>query len=127
MERSGLVSSWLFRTSSQISTAFLGSLASRPFAFSLSCSSLDMERLRYRARLGGTSRTCCPDGAYDICAHPVGDLAPVVNRRNNEVRNASRSDLPPVSGEAKGGGGVDRHRRPRFCVTHAELGAAQHH
>src|SRR2546425_5887959 len=98
MERSGLVSSWLFKTSSQISTALFGSLASRPFAFSLSCSSLDMEGLRYRRRLDGTSRTCCPDGAYDVCAHPVGDLPPVVYGCNHEVGDTPRRDLPPIRG-----------------------------
>src|SRR6266481_3676818 len=117
MERSGLVSSWLFKTSSQISTAFLGSLASRPFAFSLSCSSLDMERLRYRSRLGRTSRTCCPDGAYDVRAHPVGDLPPVFYGGNDEVGDTPRRDLSPVRGEAERGGGVDRHRRHNFRVT----------
>src|SRR6266849_8010144 len=98
IERSGLVSSWLFKTSSQISTAFFGSLASRPFAFSLSCSSLDMERLRYRSRLGGTSRTCCPDGAYDVRAQPVADLPPVVYGRYHEVGDTPRRDLPTVRG-----------------------------
>src|SRR5438093_12756992 len=120
MARSGLVSSWLFKTSSQISTARLGSLASRPFAFSLSCSSLDMEGLRYRARLGGTSRTPCPDGAYDVRAHPVGDFAPVVDRRNDEVRNASGRVLPTVGGGNKRGGGIDRNRRTNSRMTQPE-------
>src|SRR5438552_16738108 len=100
MERSGLVSSWLFKTSSQISTAFFGSLASRPFAFSLSCSSLDMERLRYRSRLGGASRTRCPDGAYDVRAQPLADLPPVVYIRYHEVGESTRPDLPTAPGYA---------------------------
>src|SRR3989442_13370025 len=114
MERSGLVSSWLFRTSSQISTAFLGSLASRPFAFSLSCSSLDMERLRYRSRLGGASRTCCPDGAYDVRGHPVCGLPPVVYGRHDEGADTPPRDLPPVRGQGQGGRGADPHR-PHSC------------
>src|SRR5258708_12911321 len=100
MERSGLVSSWLFKTSSQISTAFLGSLASRPFAFSLSCSSLDMERLRYRSRLGRTSRTCCPDGAYDVRAHPVGDLPPVFYGATHAAAATPRRHFSPVPAHA---------------------------
>src|SRR4029077_7914174 len=98
MERSGLVSSWLFKTSSQISTAFFGSLASRPFALSLSCSSLDMERLRYRSRLGGTSRPRCPAGSCGGRAHPVGALPPVVYGGNHEVGDTPGRDLPPVRG-----------------------------
>src|SRR2546428_279035 len=121
MERSGLVSSWLFKTSSQISTAFFGSLASRPFAFSLSCSSLDMERLRYRSRLGGTSRTCCPDGAYDVRAHPVGDLPPVVYGRKGGVADPPGRVFPPVRGWAERGGGVARPRRHSFRVTQPKL------
>src|SRR2546428_10688700 len=100
MERSGLVSSWLFKTSSQISTAFFGSLASRPFAFSLSCSSLDMERLRYRSRLGGTRRTCCPNGPYDVRAHPEGGLPPVVYGRNDHGGDTPPRGLPPGPGLA---------------------------
>src|SRR5256885_8788493 len=121
MERSGLVSSWLFKTSSQISTAFFGPLASRPFAFSLSCSSLDMERLRYRSRLGGTSRTCCPDGAYDVRAHPVGDLPPVVYGRNDEVADTPRRDLPPVRGQAERGRGRDRPPPPNIPLRPPQL------
>src|SRR2546428_6911329 len=102
MERSGLVSSWLFKTSSQISTAFFGSLASRPFAFSLSCSSLDMERLRYRSRLGGASRTSCPDGAYDVRAHPVGDPPPLGYGRNDQVAHTPPRAFPPVRGQSQG-------------------------
>src|SRR5438477_794361 len=121
MERSGLVSSWLFKTSSQISTAFFGSLASRPFAFSLSCSSLDMGELRYRGRLGGTSRTCCPDGGYDVCPHPIRDFPPVIHTGNDEIGDAPGSDLAPVPGESEGRGSVDRHRRHNFGVTEPEL------
>ena len=76
-----------------------------------------MERLRYRGRLGGTSRTCCPDGAYDVRPHPIGDLPPVVHRRQNEVSDVSGSNLTTIGGESQGGRGIDRHPRHNFRVT----------
>src|SRR5438874_855469 len=130
MERSGLASpsdSCMLNASSQISTARFGSLDSRPFAFSLSCSSFDMGALRYSGREGRTSRTCCPDGAYEIRAHPICDLAPVIYRSDNEVGDEARRDLTPLAGESKRRGSVDRYGRHSFRVTKAELRHPKRH
>src|SRR6185503_8377985 len=123
IERSALASpsdSWVSSASTQTSAAFLGSFASRPFAFSTSCLSLDMEELRYRGLQGRTSRTCCPHGAYDPSTHPVCHLAPVIDRRHDQVRDAPRRDLPAIV-KTERRGGVDGHRRHHLGVTHAEL------
>src|SRR5262245_39041523 len=109
MERSALESpsdSCVSSASTQSSTALRGSFDSRPFAFSTSCLSFDMEELRYRSLQGRTSRTCCPDGAYDPSPHPIRHLAPVIHRRHDQIGDAPRGDLPTVLCEPQGGGGV---------------------
>src|SRR6185312_6954615 len=129
MERSALASpsdSWVSSASTQTSAAFLGSFASRPFAFSTSCLSLDMEELRYRGLQGWTSRTRCPDGAYDPSSHPVGDLAPVIHRRDHQIGDAARRDLTPII-KTERGSGVDRHRDYDFGMTHPKLGHPEGH
>src|SRR4051794_17295518 len=112
--------------STQTSVAFLGSFASRPFAFSTSCLSFDMEELRYRGLQGWTSRTCCPHGAYEPSADPVSHLAPVIYSRDDQVRHAPRRDLAPIV-KTERRGGVDGHRHHDLRMTHPQLGHAERH
>src|SRR5512146_1417438 len=124
MARSGLgsdSSSWASSTSSHESIAAFVSLASRARARSLSFSSFDMDAQRYRGGRERTSGTCCPDGGYEVCPHPIRHYPPVRHIARHEIGSEPRRDLAAITGQAESRGGVHRGGDHRLGMPQTEL------